>query len=155
MLPSSPVVFMAGYVRRRWVQFGGLALLVSGATCCAVAAQYGMKLIVDEMAIGDRHSSRIWHSFALFLGLIATESVLSRLAGWLGCRVIVRTGVDVRLDLFRHLSGHPMQFFAGHLSGALGARITSTTGALAGALGGLAWHIVPRASTSSARSWSC
>ena len=134
---------MAGYVRRRWVQFGGLALLVSGATCCAVAAQYGMKLIVDEMAVGDRHSSRIWHSFALFLGLIATESVLSRLAGWLGCRVIVRTGVDVRLDLFRHLSGHPMQFFAGHLSGALGARITSTTGALAGALGGLAWHIVP------------
>src|ERR1700712_656546 len=112
MLSPTPVAFMARYVARRPMQFGTLAMLIASATCCAVAAQYGMKLIVDEMALGDRQSGLIWRWFALFLGLIALESTLSRIAGWLGCRTIVQTGVDVRLDLFRHLSGHPMQFFA-------------------------------------------
>jgi ATP-binding cassette subfamily B protein len=143
MLSASPVAFMARYVKRRPLRFGALLTLIVGATCCAVAAQYGMKLIVDEMATGNRLSTQIWWCFGLFVGLIAVESALWRGAGWIGCHTIVQTGVDVRLDLFRHLSGHPMQYFAGHLSGALGSRVTATTGALCGALGGLCWHIIP------------
>ena len=134
---------MLRYVRRRPWHFGALLLLIVGATTCAVSAQYGMKLIVDEMSIGDRQALDILRWFGLFVGLIAMESVLWRVAGWIGCHTIVATGVDVRLDLFKHLSGHPMQYFANHMSGALGSRVTTTAGAVGGALGGLAWHIVP------------
>jgi ATP-binding cassette subfamily B protein len=142
-LPDRPLPFLLGYVKRRPLQFGVLFSIVVTATCCAVGAQYGMKLIVDEMATGDRHSTMIWRWLALFVGLIAVESTLWRLGGWLGCRTVVGTGVDVRLDLFRHLSGHPMQYFANHMSGALGSRVTATAGAVGGVFGSLTWHIIP------------
>jgi ATP-binding cassette subfamily B protein len=140
---ASPVAFIAGYVTRRAASFGTLASLVVTAASCGVAVQYGMKLIVDSMAAGDRLSSRIWVWLGLFIGLIAAESACWRGAGWLGCRAIVATGVDVRADLFRHLTGHPMSYFAAHLSGALGNRITATAGAVGAVFSVLTWRILP------------
>lgn len=51
--------------------------------------------------------------------------------------------VDIRVDLFKHLTGHPMRYFTEHFAGSLGNRI-SALGAAAGSIyGGLAWKIVP------------
>jgi len=69
--------------------------------------------------------------------------VFWRLGGWLGCRTVVASVVDIRVDLFKHLTGHPMRYFTEHFAGSLGNRI-SALGAAAGSIyGGLAWKIVP------------
>jgi len=144
-LPSRPVAFLWHYICTRPWHFGGLLALIIGAASCAVAVQYGMKLLVDAMAQGtaDRASANVWWPLGLFIGLIVTENVLWRLGGWLGCRTVVASVVDIRVDLFKHLTGHPMRYFTEHFAGSLGNRI-SAVGQAAGAIyGGLAWKIVP------------
>lgn len=138
-----PVAFVARYVARRPLHFSALLALVTAAAVCAVAVQYGMKLVVDTMAVGDRTTEAVWGAFGLFFGLIGVESVLWRIAGWIGCRAIVGTGINVRIDLFRHLSRQPMSFFSGQLSGSLGSRVTSTTGATCAVLNAVVWQVVP------------
>lgn len=129
-------------LRRRW-QFAALLVLIVGGAACAVAVQYGMRLLVDAMSAGGDDRAAVWTPFALFVGLIALESVLWRSAGWLTCRTVIATGVDIRLDLFGHLSGHPMRYFAGHLAGALGNRVTAASTAVVGLLVAIAWNILP------------
>lgn len=144
-LPSRPVAFLWHYICARPWHFGGLLALIIGAASCAVAVQYGMKLLVDAMAQGssDRASANVWWPLGLFIGLIVTENVFWRLGGWLGCRTVVASVVDIRVDLFKHLTGHPMRYFTEHFAGSLGNRI-SALGAAAGSIyGGLAWKIVP------------
>jgi ATP-binding cassette subfamily B protein len=85
----------------------------------------------------------VWQWLGLFIVLIAAESVFWRLSGWLGCIAVVRTGVDVRLDLFRHLSGHSLDYFSRHLAGSLGNRVTATAGATGAIFGTLIWKILP------------
>ncbi len=145
LLPSRPVAFLWHYVRVRPWHFAGLLALIVGAASCAVAVQYGMKLLVDAMAQGstDRAAANVWWPLGLFIGLIVVENVFWRLGGWLGCRTVVASVVDIRVDLFKHLTGHPMRYFTEHFAGSLGNRI-SALGAAAGAIyGGLAWKIVP------------
>ena len=142
-LSRSTGAFIWRYVQRRPWLFGPLLLLVVGGVACSVGVQYGMKLIVDTMAGDDRASHQIWHWLALFIGLIAAESVCWRLCGWMGCRAIVQTGVDVRLDLFRHLSGHSLDYFSEHMAGSLGNRITATAGTTAAFLSTMVWRILP------------
>jgi ATP-binding cassette, subfamily B, bacterial len=148
-LPSAPpflrrpLSFVTHYVRGRPWHFAGLLALVVGAAACSVGVQVGMKLLVDTMAGPERNPWAVWSPLALFIGLIAVENGLWRLAGWLGSRTIVRVGVDVRVDLFEHLSGHPMRYFADHFAGSLGNRITSTAGAVGGLISTLTWNIVP------------
>src|SRR5690606_15169557 len=142
-LPREPWPFLWRYVvRRRW-WFGGLLLTITAAAFCAVAVQYSMKLIVDAMAEGPGESARIWRWVALFIGLVAVESTLWRLGGWVGCHTVVKTGVDIRIDLFDHLVGHSMQYFATRRAGSLGGRITATAGAAGAVFGNLTWKIVP------------
>lgn len=144
-LPSRPVAFLWRYVCARPWHFSGLLALIIGASSCAVAVQYGMKLLVDSMAqnSSDRGAAEVWFPLGLFIALIVTENVFWRLGGWLGCRTVVASVVDIRVDLFKHLTGHPMRYFTEHFAGSLGNRI-SALGAAAGAIyGGLAWKIVP------------
>lgn len=61
----------------------------------------------------------------------------------LGCRAVVASGVDSRLDLFAYLSAQPLRFFGEHLAGSLGARVTSTAGAAGALYGNLTWRIAP------------
>jgi ATP-binding cassette subfamily B protein len=143
MVTASPVRFLYTYIKRRPMMFATLWLVVTAAAACAVGVQYGMKLIVDAMATDDRGSGEIWRWLGLFIALIAMESLLWRASGWLGCKAVVATGVDIRLDLFAHLAGHPMQFFSDHLAGSLGNRITATAGATGAIFTALVWKIVP------------
>ena len=142
-LPRRPAAFLWRYVGRRPWLFGTLTFLIVLAAACSVGVQYGMKLIVDVMAGDDRQSRTIWWSLALFISLIGFESVFWRLSGWLGCRAVVATGVDVRLDMFRHLSGHSLDYFADHMAGSLGNRVTATAGATGSILSTLIWKILP------------
>ncbi|GGX03953.1 ABC transporter ATP-binding protein [Pigmentiphaga litoralis] len=142
-LAQTPAAFLMTYVKARRASFLTLGALVVAAGSCAVAVQYGMKLIVDAMSATDRQAADVWHPLFLFLTLIGVESILWRLSGWLGCRTIIASCVDMRVDLFKHLTGHSMKYFRQHLSGALGNRITSTSQASGSILGTLTWNIVP------------
>ncbi|MCV4340580.1 ABC transporter ATP-binding protein [Pseudomonas capsici] len=143
-VPSNPTAgsFLWSYVRRRAWAYGGMVTLVIVAASCAVAVQYGMKLLVDSM--GDEgNRSGVWFAFGFFIFLIAIENLFWRLGGWLGCRTVVASCADMRVDLFSHLTGHPMRYFAEHYAGALGSRI-SATGAAAGQIySALLWKIIP------------
>ena len=141
--PNKPIPFLLRYVKLRRAHFSLLFAIIVGAASCAVAVQYGMKLIVDAMAVPDRMAAPIWFPLGLFLGLIAVEQTLWRLGGWLGCRTVVATGVDLRLDLFHHLTGHPMRYFAQHFSGALGNRISQTASSVTLIFSSLTWSILP------------
>jgi ATP-binding cassette subfamily B protein len=99
-------------------------------------------MLVDAMA-GPRDTSAVSTVLALYLGLIAGESLLWRLTGWLGCRTTVGVGVDVRLDLFDYLNGQPLRYFADNLAGALGQRITSTAGYTGALINTAVWRVLP------------
>jgi ATP-binding cassette subfamily B protein len=143
-LPRLPLPFLLGYLRARRYRFGFLGLVLVAAGSCSVAVQYGMKMIVDAMAAGGQaQRAAIWGALAFFLGLIALESLLWRLGGWLGCANIVATGVDMRVDMFRHLMGQPLHYFRRHLSGALGNRITATAQAATTVFSVVTWNVVP------------
>ncbi|MBK4720793.1 ABC transporter ATP-binding protein [Azospirillum sp. YIM DDC1] len=142
-IPDRPGRFLMRYIRRRPWSFGGLFTVIVAAAGCAVAVQYGMKLLIDAMASSDRATADVWTPLGLFLGFIAAENVLWRLGGWLGCRTVLATGVDMRLDLFRHLTGHSMRYFSTHLAGSLGNRIAATENAATTIFRTLTWSIVP------------
>jgi ATP-binding cassette, subfamily B, bacterial len=141
--PTAALAFVRYYVLRRRLAFGAVFALVVAAALCAVAVQYGMRLLVDAMAAGAADRPAVWAPLAAFMGLIAAESALWRLAGWLAARTIVATGVDIRLDLFGHLSGQAMRYFADHMGGALGGRITAVAGAFGAVMSALVWNITP------------
>ncbi|TWB71857.1 ATP-binding cassette subfamily B protein [Nitrospirillum amazonense] len=144
---TSPRRFIARYARRWRGHCLLLAVLVLGAASCAVAVQYGMKLLIDAMSAGAPDGGgvpvAVWRPLALFIALIGLESVLWRLTGWLGCRTTVGIGVDMRLDLFAHLSGLPMRYFTENLAGSLGQRITATAGNFGALCNTVIWRVAP------------
>lgn len=142
-LQSGPWHFLWSQVRARPASFAVLACVIVGAGSCAIGVQYGMKLIVDAMTEGERMQSDVWGPLSLFIGLIALESLLWRSGGWLGCRTVIACCVDMRIALFRHLTRHSMQYFAQHLSGSLGNRITATATASGAVFSTVIWNIVP------------
>src|SRR4051794_7007562 len=88
----SPLAFVAHYLQLRWLNFTSLALVAMGAAACSVGVQYGMKLLVDAMAGGGANATATWHALTLFLVLIAIESILWRVSGWLGSRATIASG---------------------------------------------------------------
>lgn len=142
---TSPESFLRHYVCRwRW-HFIGLAIMVIGAAACAVAVQYQMKLLIDAMAGGPHlaNRARVWTVLAVFIGLIAIESLLWRLSGWIGCRTTVGVGVEMRLDLFDQLGAQSMRYFTEHLAGSLGQRITATAGNFGALTNTIIWRVAP------------
>ncbi|MGF7163528.1 ATP-binding cassette subfamily B protein [Rhodoligotrophos appendicifer] len=134
--------FILSYIRAHSFMFGILFAGVLAAASCAVAVQYVMKLMVDAMA-GTSNTPSVWAALSFFLVLIASESILWRVVGWLGCRTTVAVGVDVRLDLFDYLNGQPMRYFAENLAGSLGQRITMTAGNMGALINTIVWRILP------------
>src|SRR4051794_32742878 len=104
-LPQTVSAFVLRYIAvRRW-HFLGVFGRVVGAAICVVLVQVGMKALVDAMAgATERQASGVWPLLAIFIGLIAIESILWRASGWVGSRTVIASGVDIRLDLYRHLA---------------------------------------------------
>lgn len=142
-LPSRAFPFLYVYIKRRPWLFGSVFLIIMGAAGAAVGVQYAMKLLVDAMDSSVRATAEVWAPLSLFLLLMTVENLLWRLGGWQGSRAIVASGVDLRLDLFEHLTGHSMRYFNQHFSGALGNRITSTAAATGDIFATMFWRILP------------
>jgi ATP-binding cassette subfamily B protein len=117
--------------------------MVATAAGCAVGVQYQMKLLVDAMAGTGGPSAGVWAALGLFVLLIAAESMLWRLSGWLTCRTTIGVGVQLRLDLFDYLSGQSIRYFADNLAGSLGQRITMTAGTFGALTNTAVWRIAP------------
>jgi ATP-binding cassette subfamily B protein len=126
----------------RW-HFLALFLLVVTSAACGVGQQYGLKLLVDALAGPPELGSAVLSALVLFLVLIAVEAALARLTGWLACRATVGVGVDLRSELFDHLSGQSMRYFAENLAGSLGQRITATAGNFGALINTFVWRIIP------------
>jgi ATP-binding cassette subfamily B protein len=141
--PQSVSRFLLRFLILRPAHFIGLLGLVLSAAICAVLVQVAMKMLVDAMAAPDRAPSPVWLALAIFIALIAAESIFWRASGWLGSRTIVATGVDIRLDLFRHLSRHPSAYFSDRFGGALAHRITGTAGNFGALTSTAMWNIIP------------
>ncbi|MBB3971774.1 ABC transporter ATP-binding protein [Hansschlegelia beijingensis] len=139
----SPKAFLWRYCKRWPGHFIGLMTVVTVASCCMIASQYGMKLLVDAMEKPARGNEAVWFALAFFIGLTAIESILWRVSGWLGCRTTVGVGVDIRLDLLDYVAGHPMRFFQEERAGGLGHRITSTAGDFGQFVNKLTWNVMP------------
>ncbi len=150
-LPIGGLPLLMRYVRRHLRLSAGLLVAVTGGAVSAVAAQYGLKLLVDAMtaptaAAGAALQAGRAHVFALlgvFLGLLAFESACWRVGGWLGGRAMIRVARDIRLDLFGTLSARPWRFFNGQASGALASRITAAATSATAVMRTVVWNLLP------------
>ncbi len=142
--PRRPIPFLIHYMARHpWLNLAVVAT-VALAAFSAIGSQFGMKLFVDALSAGAGGAGLgVWPAFALFLALAGAESLFWRTAGRLACRAVVAVGVDLRLDLFRHLTGQALRYFTEHMAGALANRITATAMAVSTVQGTLVWNIVP------------
>ncbi len=138
-----PGSFIAHYLRSWRGHFAALGTMVVLAACCAVGVQYQMKLLVDAMAGLSAAAQGVWIALAGFIALIAIESILWRLSGWLACRTTIGVGVEIRLDLFDYLSGQSIRYFADHLAGSLGQRVTAMAGTFGALTNTAVWRIAP------------
>jgi ATP-binding cassette, subfamily B, bacterial len=144
------VPFLLRYVRRRLRLSLAVLAAVMGGALCGVAAQYGLKLLVDRMTAAAAPSSLlgpdrtgVFLDLGVFLGLLALESGCWRLGGWLGSRAVIRMGEDIRLDLFESVAARSWAFFNGQASGALAGRVTAAAGAATAVLRTVVWNFLP------------
>ena len=142
-LPVGAAPFLLRYVRRRLRLSAALLAIVTGAALCAVAAQYGLKLLVDGMTTPGTDRRDVTLSLGLFLGLLGVESVLWRLGGFLGSQAVIRIGEDIRTDLFEAVSSRSWEFFNGQASGALAGRIAAAAGAATTVARTVVWSLLP------------
>jgi ATP-binding cassette subfamily B protein len=140
---GGPVAFVLHYLRNQAGATSALVTLVICASAAAVGLQYAMKLLVDIMAGSAPGRDAIWTVVALFVALIATESVCWRGVAWLTCRITVGAGVEMRLDLFSHVTRQPMRYFTENLAGSLGQRITATAGNFGAFVNTFVWRVLP------------
>jgi ATP-binding cassette subfamily B protein len=137
-----PLAFIARYIRRRPVSHAAIAAAVLAAVACSVSTQYGVKFLVDTLSQGaDR--GRAWLGFAMLVSLMAADQLLWRVASWIGSRAFVAVTGDLRSDLFRHVTGHPLRFFSERLPGMLTSRITATSNAVFTIENMVVWNVLP------------
>ncbi len=135
--------FVFRHFRCRPVLSFGLFAVVAGAALCAVGAQYALKLLVDAMTEGGRDRAGVSVALRLFLALLAGECVCWRLGGFIGSRLVIQAGEDIRSDLFEAVSAQPWRFHAEQASGALTSRIVSAAGAATGVMRTTVWNLLP------------
>src|SRR5437879_13173109 len=141
-----PLAFLARYVRRRPLAHGAIVSAGVAAVSCSVGAQYGVKILVDILAVGVDAGARLtdaWLGFALLATLIAADNFLWRLASWIASYTFVAVTGDLRNDLFRHVTGHPLRFFSERMPGMLTSRITATSNAVFTIENMFVWNVLP------------
>jgi len=140
---TRPYAFIFRYVRFRAPCHAMIVAAVLAAVACSVTTQYGVKYLVDQLAIGPTTSHAIWLAFALLVVLIAADNLLWRVAGFIASFTFVRVTGDLRRDLFRHLTGHSPSYFADRLPGMLTSRITATSNAVYTLETMFIWNVLP------------
>lgn len=143
-LRGRPLAFLFTYMRHH--PAGHLTVLISVlvAVTCSVSTQYGMKHLIDIVAMGQQAAGNlVWGAFALLCGLVAADNLSWRVGGYAAHRAFVAVTGDIRRDLFRHLAGHSPTYFAERLPGALASRVTATANAAFTLENTGAWNVLP------------
>src|ERR1700752_4659353 len=140
---TRPFAFIFRYVRFRAPSHAMIVAAVLAAGVCSVTTQYGVKYLVDQLALGPATSHGIWFAFALLVGLIAADNLLWRVAGWIASFTFVRVTGDLRRDLFRHLTGHSPSDSADRMPGMLTSRVTATSTAVYTLETMFIWNVLP------------
>jgi ATP-binding cassette subfamily B protein len=144
VLRGRPLGFLWCYVRRHPAGHLTILLSVLVAVTCSVSTQYGMKYLIDIVAMGQQAAgNQVWTAFALLCGLVAADNLSWRVGGYAAHRTFVAVTGDIRRDLFHHLAGHSPTYFAERLPGALASRITSTANAAFTVENTGAWNVLP------------
>ena len=142
---ESAFSLLAIYLRRHL----SLHLIVVGAVlaavACSIGTRYSMKFLVDAISGGPEMISVVWWALAWFSILVGGDFLLWRLAGWASARVFPRVGADLRLDLFRHLLGHSVEYFSKRLAGSLANRVTTAADAVFTIETMVTWNALPPA----------
>src|SRR6185312_3705661 len=139
---NRPLAFLGRYIRRRGLAHAAILAAVLIAVGCSVGSQYGLKALVDALS-GPKIGAAIWGAFALLVALIVGDNLAWRLAGWLANYTFVAVTVDLRSDLFRHLTGHAPSYFADRMPGTLASRITATSNAVYAVETMFIWNVLP------------
>jgi ATP-binding cassette subfamily B protein len=142
-LPVGARRLLLRYLRRHLGMSMNLMATIAAGSVCAVAAQYGLKLLVDAMTATSVDRRHVLFCLSLFLGLLGMESVCWRLGGVLGSRTIIRVSEDIRIDLFEAVSKRSWQFFNGQASGALAGRITAAAASATAVMRTVVWSVLP------------
>jgi ATP-binding cassette subfamily B protein len=137
-----PFAFIARYVRRRPLSHAAIAAAVLAAVGCSVSTQYGVKFLVDTLSQGPDRAGA-WLAFGILVSLMAADQLLWRLASWIASYTFVAVTGDLRNDLFRHVTGHPLRFFSERLPGMLTSRITATSNAVFTIENMFVWNVLP------------
>jgi len=140
---TRPFAFIFRYIRFRAPCHAMIVAAVLAAVACSVTTQYGVKYLVDQLALGPATSHAIWFAFAFLVALIASDNLLWRMAGWIASFTFVRVTGDLRRDLFRHLTGHSPSYFADRLPGMLTSRVTATSNAVYTLETMFIWNVLP------------
>ena len=141
---NRPLAFVLHYVVARPIAHAVIVSAVVAAVTCSVAAQYGVKILVDVLSAGVAgHAGAIWAGFLLLTALIAADNLLWRLASWIASSTFVAVTGDLRRDLFRHLTGHAPSFFVERMPGTLTSRITATSNAVYTLENMFVWNVMP------------
>ncbi len=140
-----PGWFLLHYVRGRLASHLIVLTAVLAAVGCAIGSQYGIKNLVDVLGSDGAGSGGLWSAVALLLALVAGDSLLWRLAGWVAARAFVAVAGDLRVDLFEHLSGHSSQYFTDRFPGAIAGRVTTAANAAFSLENSLTWMTLPPA----------
>jgi len=139
-----PLAFVLHYVVARPIAHTVIVTAVIGAVTCSVAAQYGVKTLVDVLSAGfSGHAGAVWAGFLLLASFIAADNLLWRLASWIASSAFVAVTGDLRRDLFRHLTGHAPSFFVERMPGTLTSRITATSNAVFTLENMFVWNVMP------------
>jgi ATP-binding cassette, subfamily B, bacterial len=139
-----PMAFFLHYVRMRPISHALIVTAVLAAVSCSVSTQYGVKFLVDTMSgTGARSASQVWTAFTVLVTLITADNLLWRVASWISSYAFVGVTGDLRNDLFRHLTGHALNYFTERLPGTLTSRITATSNAVFAVESMFVWNVMP------------
>ena len=129
-LGSRPLAFLFSFVRRRKLGHAVILISVVLAVVCSVSTQYGLKHLIDVVALGPNSGGDVWGAFAILCALIMADNLLWRVGGFTAAKVFVAVTGDVRRDLFAYLSGHSPNYFADRLPGGLSSRVSASANAV-------------------------
>ncbi len=137
-----PFAFILSYVRRRKLSHIVIVSAILAAVACSTGTQYGVKSLVDALS-GAPQAITVWVAFALLVSLITADNLLWRVAGWISSSAFVAVTGDLRRDLFRHLTGQSLSYFADRGPGTLSSRITAASNAIFTLENLFIWNVLP------------
>ncbi|WP_370643310.1 ABC transporter ATP-binding protein [Roseomonas cutis] len=141
---TRPIAFLLRYVGHRWLAHAIVLLSVVGAVACSVGSQYAVKGLVDTLSSGPAGAgTAAWAALAILAVVVAADNLLWRVGGWIATGAFTGVTGDIRRDLFRHLSGHALDYFADRSPGVLASRITATANAAWTVLSTFTWNTLP------------